>query len=463
MKEKNKIKKAETAAREKSFEKESEEMLLADRYLTELKAEADALYEDAEVYGTAGWEKESAGKTRLYEFCKALPKGAELHTHEMTLLPCERCIEIVRGKAWIDLGEGEQRGYLYAENNPNRPANAVLLEDALSSGQLTMEELKKTLTMAGAEKGDGLWHELTRMLHAMRGLLPDQELTTRLYEESFRYAWEIGVILLELRIVNKGNEDSTRSCLELIRNAYYTVRKEHPDFRVRIIGATGKNEEYPLDIAFGTLRSFIRLSKEIRDEYDPDRPQDFIIGLDLVNEEDNSKPLNLYVDFLRSEEVKNSGLKLFLHCGESLRLSNTSVKDAYAAGTYRAGHAFNLYRFPATMEKYIEDDITVEVCPVSNLSLGYVHDLRLHPAKRYLSAGVPVVICSDDGMFMTPNPLVDDFFAGILCWDLSLRDIRKICERSIRAGGLSEEETDHLLKVWQRAWNDFCAGQLQKA
>ena len=297
----------------------------------------------------------------------------------------------------------------------------------------------------------------------MRGLLPDQELTARLYEESFRYAWEIGVILLELRIVNKGNEDSTRSCLELIRNAYYTVRKEHPDFRVRIIGATGKNEEYPLDIAFGTLRSFIRLSKEIRDEYDPDRPQDFIIGLDLVNEEDNSKPLNLYVDFLRSEEVKNSGLKLFLHCGESLRLSNTSVKDAYAAGTYRAGHAFNLYRFPATMEKYIEDDTTVEVCPISNLSLGYVHDLRLHPAKHYLTAGVPVVICSDDGMFMTPNPLVDDFFAGILCWDLSLRDIRKICERSIRAGGLSEEETDHLLKVWQRAWNDFCAGQLQKA
>ena len=57
MKEENKIKKAETAAWEKSFEKESEEMLLADRYLTELKAEADGLYEDAEVYGTAGWEK----------------------------------------------------------------------------------------------------------------------------------------------------------------------------------------------------------------------------------------------------------------------------------------------------------------------------------------------------------------------------------------------------------------------
>lgn len=41
--------------------------------------------------------------------------------------------------------------------------------------------------------------------------------------------------------------------------------------------------------------------------------------------------------------------------------------------------------------------------------------------------------------------------------------MRKICERSIKAGGLSEEETDYQLKVWEHSWNDFCAEQLQKA
>ena len=434
----------------------SEEMISLDRYLTKLKAEADALYEDTEVYGIVGWEKESVEKSGLFEFCRALPKGAELHAHEMTLLPFDRYIKIVRGNAWIDLEEGDKCGYLYAENNPNRPESAVLLDDALSSGKTSMEELKKLLTMAGAEKRNGLWQNLTGSLHALWGLLTDQELMTRLYEESFRYAWEIGVILLELRIVKKVDEDTTRSYLELIRNAYYTVRKEHPDFRVRIIGASGKNEKYALDTTFDTLQMFIRFSRELRDESDPVHPQNFIIGLDLVNEEDNSKPLDMYVDFLRSEKVKKSGLKLFLHCGESLRLSNTSVKDAYAAGTYRAGHAFNLFRFPATLKKYIEHNITVEVCPISNLCLGYIHDLRLHPAMYYQRGGVPIVICSDDGLFMTPNPLVDDFYSVILCWDLSLQEIRKICERSIRAGGLSEEETAHLLKVWRRRWNDFC-------
>ena len=161
--------------------------------------------------------------------------------------------------------------------------------------------------------------------------------------------------------------------------------------------------------------------------------------------------------------MQNSGLKLFLHCGESLQHDNTSVIDAYVVNTYRAGHAFNLYRFPPVMEEYKNRNITVEVCPISNLSLGYVHDLRVHPAFYYIMQEVPVVLCSDDGLFMTPYPLVDDFYAAILCWGLNLRDIHDICERSITAGGLSEEETTYLLEEWQTKWDRFVEEELKKA
>ena len=65
--------------------------------------------------------------------------------------------------------------------------------------------------MSGAEKKDGLWDVLNRSLYAARGLLTDQELVTRLFEESFRYAWDIGILLLELRIVSKGDEDYASS------------------------------------------------------------------------------------------------------------------------------------------------------------------------------------------------------------------------------------------------------------
>ena len=91
------------------------------------------------------------------------------------------------------------------------------------------------------------------------------------------------------------------------------------------------------------------MSSSIRDEYDPEHPKDFIIGLDLVNEEDDSKPLSVYEDFFTSEEVKESGLKLFLHAGESLRPDNENVIDACLYGSSRVGHGFNLFRFPKLM------------------------------------------------------------------------------------------------------------------
>lgn len=42
------------------------------------------------------------------------------------------------------------------------------------------------------------------------------------------------------------------------------------------------------------------------------------------------------------------------------------------------------------------------------------------------------------------------------------KQTKEICERSIKADGLSEEETGHLLKVWQRAWNNFCTKMLKQ-
>ena len=43
------------------------------------------------------------------------------------------------------------------------------------------------------------------------------------------------------------------------------------------------------------------------------------------------------------------------------------------------------------------------------------------------------------------------------------RDIRDICERSIKAGGLSEEETEFLAKEWQKKWDSFVEEELKKA
>lgn len=61
-----------------------------------------------------------------------------------------------------------------------------------------------------------------------------------------------------------------------------------------------------------------------------------------------------------------------------------------------------------------DKDICLEVCPVSNQSLGFCDDLRQHPANDYLREGIPMVLCSDDPTYQENNSLTDDFFMAIL-------------------------------------------------
>lgn len=289
----------------------------------------------------------------------------------------------------------------------------------------------------------------------MNGLGKDPELLRTIYEEGFRSCCEKKVFLLEIRAFLSGDEEAAAERIRLIREAYYHVKDEYPDFVVRLIGSSGKDDHYEKELAVESLRMAIHLSSRIRDEYDPAHPRNFIIGLDLVNEEDASKPLREYADFFTSDEVRESGLKLFLHAGESLRFDNEEVIDACLYGASRIGHGFNLFRFPELMAECRDKGIAIETAPISNYRLGYVHDIRLHPAQIYLQYGIPVVICSDDGLFLSREPLTDDFYAVILSWDLDVAKIKELCRNAIVYAGLPQDETEALLAKWEKDWNDF--------
>ena len=427
----------------------------ADEYLTRIKKEAGAVYDDHMTYGIADWDDDTIRSLDLYKFCRKMPKGGELHAHETTFIPFDRFLDVIRNETQICLKEGDNYGILYAADNQDVPEGTVPLSEALDSGSITEEELRSMLTLSEEDEESGFWHEMGYSFVRTRGMDTNPDLITRIYEEGFRYACETGVVLLELRVSLKPDNQRNTDILTPIRDAYYHVRADYPDFRVRVIGCGGKSEKYTVEESCDALRSVIRLSRELKDEYDPENPERFIIGLDLVNEEDTGKPLEEYNDFLQSEEVTSSGLKLFLHCGESLRIDNESVIDAYLDNAARVGHGFNLYRFPDLMNKYKKSGIILEVCPISNLRLGYEHDLRHHPGLIYLRNDVPIVIASDDGLFMTPEPLTDDFYAAILCWDLSIADLKAICRRSISGSGLSDAENKRLMKAWEAGWNQF--------
>ena len=334
---------------------------------------------------------------------------------------------------------------------------------------ITRQELKKLLTIGDEENLEGgqdwkrAWDKLDLCFQRKRDLKFYPAILQALYEEAFRQCCENNILLLEIRGGFKDTVEKNTAVHASLREAYYRVRADYPDFRVRIIAAAGKRKDISVEETCDQLRTAIAMRDTFLDEFDPENPEPMIIGLDLINEEDNSLALKEYTKFLYSDEVTDSGLNLFLHCGESLQMDNDSVVDAYLLSALRAGYAFNLFRFPLMMQKYAEEEIAVEICPISNYRLQYVEDLRLHPGLTYLNSGIPGCICSDDGLFMTEHPLVDDFYAVVMNWNLSLADLKVLCRNSILYSGLSMEEITQLLSAWETQWDEFIAVEQKQA
>lgn len=118
----------------------------------------------------------------------------------------------------------------------------------------------------------------------------------------------------------------------------------------------------------------------------------FVIGFDLVGQEDTGNPLTVYIDKLK--DISQNG-RFFFHAGETNWFNagaDSNLLDAVILNTKRLGHGYSLYKHPILWEEFKKKGIAVEVCPISNQVLGLVHDLRNHPAAFYISENVPIVV-----------------------------------------------------------------------
>ena len=154
-------------------------------------------------------------------------------------------------------------------------------------------------------------------------------------------------------------------------------------------------------------------------------------------------------------------IHLYMHGGESLSAENENLVDAYLLGVSRVGHGLNLYRYPGLLERYARAEICLEVCVISNQTLGYTRDIRSHPAVEYLRRGVAMALCSDDPVYQENETLTDDFFAAALCWNLNLADLKQLGINSIVYSGLDPREKTELLRAYRGQWNSFIDEALQ--
>lgn len=105
----------------------------------------------------------------------------------------------------------------------------------------------------------------------------------------------------------------------------------------------------------------------------------------------------------------------------------------------RIDHGNNCLTDEVLIKKLVDEKIALTVCPLSNLELKVVDDLKYHPLKKMLNLGLKATVNSDDpayfGGYMNAN-----FLQTAEALDLTQEEIKTLVKNSFEYSLLSEEE-----------------------
>lgn len=255
--------------------------------------------------------------------------------------------------------------------------------------------------------------------------------------------------------------------IKLLKDAYVEVVDEvdKGDFQLKLI-LTAKRGDMNDSRAIGKAIGKMKLTKEWMDDSCINSnpiplaevsDSKFIIGFDLVSEEDTGITTKKFVDALYENGCEKllKDVPLYLHDGESNRYDDDNLYTAYLIGTERIGHGLNLFRY-----RYLQDMVrvnhnTLEVCPISNQVLRYISDTRIHPIYGYLNSGLECVIASDDPQIFGNDGLTYDFWIAYTGSDMDLKAVKKLIKNSYIYSGMNEAEKKIMMGRWEQKWNKF--------
>jgi adenosine deaminase len=121
------------------------------------------------------------------------------------------------------------------------------------------------------------------------------------------------------------------------------------------------------------------------------RPHPYVVGFSLAGDEAGYPP-EPFIDAYRVAE--NAGLGCTVHAGEWAGAA--SVRGALELPVTRISHGVRAIEDPALVAELARREITLEVCPTSNVVLGVFPTYEEHPFRALREAGIPLTLGSDD-------------------------------------------------------------------
>ncbi len=114
-------------------------------------------------------------------------------------------------------------------------------------------------------------------------------------------------------------------------------------------------------------------------------------------------------------------------------------------GAERIDHGVRCDEDPTLVERLVNEQIPLTMCPLSNVELRVVDRLEDHNLKRLLDRGVRVTINSDDPAYFG-GYVLDNYVATAEALDLSREDLIALARNSIEAAFLSHTDRAELLR-----------------
>jgi adenine deaminase len=159
-----------------------------------------------------------------------------------------------------------------------------------------------------------------------------------------------------------------------------------------------------------------------------------IIGVGLDSSERGHPPSKFARVFRRA---RDAGFHLFAHAGEEG--PPAYVWEALdVLGVARVDHGNRALEDAVLVARLARDRVPLTVCPLSNLKLGVVDDLRRHPLRRMLESDLAVTLNSDDPAYFG-GYVNDNYRAVTAALGLSQRDIVAIARNSFTAAIMPED------------------------
>lgn len=400
---------------------------------------------------------------RVYQILRKMPKGGLLHVHPSAGGSAEW---IVKNLTYMDncymytSKEGSVRyGAMRFFNPDSVPSGWQSMKLLRDENKITDDTIVAMLTFDETDKGNKkIWMDFESIFRRLDLLF--YEPAFRLFIRSvFDSLIADGSQYMELRAgfgslydIN-GKTYSLEDCILIYKEIIADVKKVHPEFDAKIILADFRGA--PKERVKKNLMATYNLRKKY---------PNLVLGYDQVSEEDRWNKTSYYLnEFFSIDSLsKKNGdpLPYYFHDGESTLPSNDNLIDAVMLNTRRIGHGINLFRFPILELAVKKKQIALEVCPLSNQILGYVQDLRMHPASGYIKRNIPLTLNTDDPQIFNYNGLTYDFWTAFMAWELDLKTIKKLALNSIIYSGMSENEKADALKYFNRKWDEFIEDQI---